>query len=169
MTRSPIWLGRLRDWTLLSIGCVGLLVAPVAGELDADLLAESHAVSRAQWLDLHLRLLGLELTYPAYRIHLALDEKQEQIVFDFWISSPLARHLDESGRSERGRVLSYHAAGIRDQLQQMLTQHFPVVAEKFAVETDLVGTFYAPAQDVQAPPVPWAKWQTDKLIWSKEP
>ena len=114
----------LRLWHVLCIGALCLAATPAPAVISADLLSQSRTVTGAQWLDLHLRLLGLELTYPAYRVHLVIDEQRQAIRFDFWISSPLARHLNEAGRRETQRVLSYHAGGIRDQLQELPDQYF---------------------------------------------
>jgi hypothetical protein len=158
----------VRLWFSLCIGVVCLFASPAKAVLNADLLNQSKTVTGAQWIGLHLRLLGLELTYPAYRVHLVIDEEREAIKFDFWISSPLSRHLYDAGRRETQRVLSYHAGGIRDQLQEMLDQHFPDVAGDFDAEVDLIGTFYSPAEQVQAPPVPWANWEKNELSWASE-
>ncbi len=138
-------------------------------ELRSETLSRPRTIIGSQWLDLHLRLLGLELTYPAYRVHIGLSEQKTQIVFDFWISAPLARHLEDAGRSETKRVLSYHAAGIRDQLRDMLDQHFADLAAQFDAETDLTGTFYTPASDVKAPPVELAQWAENEFSWPTGP
>ena len=137
-------------------------VDPATALLRPEVLSRPRTVTGARWLDLHLRLLGLELTYPAYRVHLGLDEAGEMIRFDFWISAPLARHLEDAGRSETKRVLTHHAAGIRDQLQE---KHFVDLAGDFDTETDLVGNFYVPSEDIQAPPRQIAGWEQNAFTW----
>lgn len=147
---------------LCSLACV-----PAGAELRADVLNRPRTVTGTQWLDLHLRLLGLELTYPAYRVRLGLDDEEDVIQFEFWISAPLARHLEDAGTTETKRVLSYHAGGIRDQVQQMLTKHFADLAGPFDGERDLVGVFYVPAEDVKAPPRILAEWAQNSFRWSE--
>ncbi|MBT3342965.1 MAG: hypothetical protein HN712_17950 [Gemmatimonadetes bacterium] len=156
---------RLLTYLLLWLGFASAFATPAAAVLRSDVLSRPRTVTGSRWLDLHLRLLGLELTYPAYRVHLGLDETGEMIRFDFWISAPLARHLEDAGRNETRRVLSHHAAGIRDQLQEMLEKHFVDLAGDFDSEVDLVGSFFAPGEDIQAPPRQIAGWEKNTFTW----
>ncbi len=153
---------------LASVSVVLATSMPAAAVLRSDILSRPRTITGAHWLDLHLRLLGQELTYPAYRIHLGLDEGGEKIRFDFWISSPLARHLQDAGAQETKRVLSHHASGIRDQLQEMLEKHFPDLAGDFDGRADLVGTFFVPAEQVKEPPRTLASWEDNSFVWPED-
>jgi len=42
-----------------------------------------------------------------------------------WISKPMAKHLQESGRPETERVLAYHAEGIRNRVEELLEAEIP--------------------------------------------
>ena len=94
----------------LLTGLVLLAAVPTVAELPAQDLALPRQVTEGSWLNLRLQVLGLSLSYPAYRIDLNLNENNV-IAFNFWISAPLALHLEEGGTGEMERVLAYHAAG----------------------------------------------------------
>ena len=131
--------------------------------LNADLNA-IRSVSEADWLQLKLELLGLRLSYPAYRIHLRLNE-DNVIFFNFWISVPLAEHLEESGRGETERVLSYHAEGISSQVSTLVRQDFPEMWPNFELRSDLSGVFLVPGEEFDELPEEIAVWQRDDLRW----
>ena len=137
---------------------------PSAGEiLNADLNA-IRAVSEGDWLQLKLELLGLRLSYPAYRIHLRLNENNV-ISFNFWISVPLAEHLEEAGRGESERVLDYHAAGISNQVSTLVREDFPEMWPNFELRSDLSGVFLVPGEDFDSLPEEIAVWQRSQLRW----
>ena len=131
--------------------------------LSADLNA-LRSVSEADWLELKLELLGLRLSYPAYRIHLRLNE-DNVISFNFWISVPLAEHLEESGRGETERVLSYHAEGISSQVSTLVREDFPEMWPNFELRSDLSGIFLVPGEEFDDLPEEIAVWQRDDLRW----
>ena len=131
--------------------------------LSADLNA-IRSVSEGDWLRLKLELLGLRLSYPAYRIHLRLDQ-DNVIAFNFWVSAPLAQHLEESGKGEAERVLTYHAEGISSQVMTLVREEFPELWPGFDRRTDLSGVFLVPGDEFDSLPEEIAVWQSDNLRW----
>ena len=106
---------RLWLWIVLA---GALVAAPAGAAIEAADLNLTRSVSQGDWLRLRLEMLGLNLSYPAYRIHLEL--KPEGVFFTFSASSGMAQHLEEAGRGEAERVLAYHARGIRQQVSQLI-------------------------------------------------
>lgn len=131
--------------------------------LSADLNA-IRSVAEGDWLRLKLELLGLRLSYPAYRIHLRLNE-DDVISFNFWISAPLAEHLEEAGKGESERVLTYHADGISSQVSSLMREEFPEMWPHFEVRSDLSGVFLVPGDEFDALPEEIAVWQRADLRW----
>ncbi len=133
--------------------------------INADLNA-IRSVSEADWLRLKLELLGLRLSYPAYRIQLRLNE-DNVISFNFWISAPLAEHLEEAGRGETERILAYHAEGIGSQVSTLVREDFPEMWPNFELRSDLSGVFLVPGDEFDSLPEEIAVWQRDELRWMR--
>ena len=151
-----------------SIGVVLTLSAVLSGPLNAEIhstdLTFTRSVTEGDWLRLKLAVLGLRLSYPAYRIDLTLND-DNVIAFNFWISAPLARHLENAGRGEMARMLSYHAGGIRDQVIVLIRDDFPQLWPAFDVREDFGGVFLAPGEDFDSLPRDVAYWREDRLYW----
>jgi hypothetical protein len=127
-------------------------------------LDQARQVSERDWLDLRLQVLGLKLTYPAYRVTLELTDSN-RVAFVVWISTPMAKHLQESGRAETERLLGYHADGIQSRVGELLQSGFPALWADYDVSLDFGGEFMVPGEDVDTPPQRWARWQSGELIW----
>ena len=147
-------------WVLLA----GVLGAGSArATIDSADLNLTRSVSQGDWLHLRLEVLGLNLSYPAYRIH--LEYKQDQgVVFTFSASSGMVQHLDEAGSSETEKVLAYHARGIRQQVSDMIQEQFPELWPRFNAADDFRGQFLAPGDDWEDPPRLLGEWRGERLI-----
>ena len=99
-------------------------VVPVQSDIYSQDLTITRSIAEKDWLNLKLELLGLRLSYPAYRIFINLNE-ENAVSFEFFLSSSLAQHLEDAGRGEAERVLSYHAEGILNQVIALLREDFP--------------------------------------------
>lgn len=153
---------------LVSALCLGTPSTPVLAELrDAD-LAQIRQVSERDWLQLRLQVLGLGLSYPAYRVSVTLTDSN-QVQFEFWMSTPMAQHLSEAGRKESERILAYHAEGIQRRVGRLLRDEFPVLWAEFDGQSDLMGDFLTPGDELEDPPQRWARWQEQDLVWSWRP
>jgi hypothetical protein len=140
-------------------------VGPSAAELGAADLGLARQVTQRSWLDMRLQLLGLGLSYPAYRVSVALTDSN-QIRFEFWLSTPMASHLSDAGRKETERILAYHAEGIEKQVGDLLRGDFSVLWPRYDPGRDLVGEFMTPAKELEEPPEHWARWGADGLEWN---
>lgn len=147
---------------------VAALTAATAahGELRDDELQVSRVVRERDWLALRLQVLGLQLTYPAYRVELALTDSNA-VRFVLWLGTPMAQHLKESGRDEAARVLGYHAEGIQSRVIQLMRSEFPGLWPRFDAATDFGGEFMVPGEALEAPPQRWARWRQDLLLWTE--
>jgi hypothetical protein len=154
---------RPHTWLLVAAALAAAL--PAAATIESADLKVSRSVSEGDWLRLRLEVLGLNLSYPAYRIHLEL--KPEGVVFAFSASSGMAEHLEEAGRGETERVLAYHARGIREQVNQLIQQEFPELWPRFSAEEDFRGSFLAPGEEWEDPPKALAEWRLDRLTLSR--
>lgn len=159
---------RIRRLTaVISLAVVGAVVLmPTRGstELRSEDLTIIRSVTERDWLNLKLELLGLRLSYPAYRVSLYLNQSNV-IAFDFFLSAPLAQHLEESGRGESERVLSYHAEGILNQVMTLLREEFPELWPGFDSRGDFSGIFLKPGEEFDALPEEVAVWRKDRLKW----
>lgn len=150
----------IRLWSrVLLIGSLGAL--PAWAELDRADLNLTRSVSQGDWLRLRLEVLGLKLSYPAYRIH--LDLKPEGVVFTFSASSGMAQHLEEAGLGEKEKVLAYHARGIRQQVSELIQEEFPELWPRFSAEEDFRGQFTAPGEEWEDPPRQLGEWRGERL------
>ncbi len=154
------------SWMPVLAAALGVLLAaqPVAAELVDAELDQPRTVTQREWLSLRLQVLGLRLSYPAYRVGLELADGN-QVRFVLWISSPMAEHLKESGRRETKRLLTYHAEGIRTRVKELLEADFPSLWKAYDEGADFVGEFMAPGDEVEAPPQRWARWRKGDLRW----
>ena len=150
--------------TLAVAGVVFLFPAKGPAELRSEDLTIIRSVTERDWLNLKLELLGLRLSYPAYRVSLYLNPSNV-IAFDFFLSAPLAQHLEDSGRGETERVLSYHAEGILNQVMTMLREEFPELWPGFDSRRDFSGVFLKPGEEFDALPQEVAFWRRDRLKW----
>ncbi len=141
-----------------------LFPSPGSTELRSEDLTIVRSVTERDWLNLKLELLGLRLSYPAYRVSLYLTPSNV-IAFDFFLSVPLAQHLEDSGRGETERVLSYHAEGILNQVMTMLREEFPELWPGFDSRRDFSGIFLKPGEEFDALPQEVAFWRNDRLKW----
>ncbi len=141
------------------------LVEPVEAKIESGDLDLQRPVLEGEWLSLKLGILGLRLSYPAYRINLELDHKNT-IVFTFLSSSGLSDHLVKVGPVEAEQMLKYHAEGIRHQVEQLVKNDFPNLWTGFNQENDLIGEFLVPAEDLDTGPRQLAYWKNDRLYWS---
>lgn len=143
---------------------VGAAPTPAGAELRDEDLALPRTVSERVWLQLRLQVLGLELTYPAYRVAVELGDSNA-VRFVLWISTPMAQHLQEAQREEATRVLSYHAEGIQRRVGELLQRDFPNLWPRYDGRRDFAGEFRVPAAKPDGPPQRWARWEADSLHW----
>ncbi|HJP30771.1 MAG TPA: hypothetical protein QGF95_09480 [Candidatus Latescibacteria bacterium] len=153
---------------LLVAGVLLAVGLPLAADLPAEDLALPRQVSEGSWLEMRLEVLGLALSYPAYRVSVSLTDSN-QVGFEFWISTPMAKHLSEAGRKETERVLAYHAEGIQKRVGDLLRSEFPVLWPRYDGRHDFVGEFLTPGAELDDPPERWALWREDALEWSWRP
>ena len=146
-------------WVLLA----GVLSAGSArAEIDLADLNLTRSVSQGDWLRLRLEVLGLNLSYPAYRIHLEYQQDQG-VIFTFSASSGMVQHCEEAGASEMEKVLVYHARGIRQQVSDLIQEQFPELWPRFNVVEDFQGQFLAPGDDWEDPPRLLGEWRGERL------
>ena len=140
---------------------------PLAGraELRPADLALPRQVTQRDWLKLKLEVLGQRLSFPAYRIRMTLDS-QERIAFALLASSGLAKQLtEETERSEAEQILSYHANGIRQQVEDLLRGEFPILWERYDARRDFHGEFLGPGPKWDDPPAVFCRWREGNLQW----
>jgi len=128
-------------------------------------LNSTRTVTEADWLRVKLSLLGLKLSYPAYRITLELTD-DGVIEFVFVASSGMAGHLtEEIGKSEAEEVISYHARGISEQIEELIRDEFPSLWSDFDARVDIRGRFLGPGADWDDPPREIGSWLEKKFSW----
>ena len=147
----------------------GLALFLLGGAAWAEIRWEDLEVQRAilerDWLQVKLEVLGLRLSYPAYRIQIGLDA-DNRIAFSFLASEGLAEYLTEkAGRAEAEKVLSYHAEGIRRQIERLLKEEFPSLWSGFDAETDFEGRFMGPGEKWDDPPRVIGLWKEGRFLW----
>ena len=151
-------------------GCLLMLAFILAShELEAairrEVLETTRPVKEKDWLKLNLTVLGLQLSYPAYRIHLELDD-QNYLVFQFLASSGLADHLTErSEREDAEQLMNYHARGIQDQVERLLKDEFPSLWSGYNARADFTGTFMGPGENWDEPPRSIGVWKEGQFHW----
>ncbi len=146
-----------------------VLLSPlgVRAELDWTTLNSTREVTEAEWLQLQLSVLGLKLSYPAYRIDLKLTE-DSAIEFTFVASSGMAKHLtEELDKSEADEVISYHAQGISDQVETLIRDEFPNLWSSFDPRQDFRGQFLGPGEKWNDPPREIGTWLENKFSWGR--
>ncbi len=158
-------LSRTAIYSLLALVLLSPLV--VRAELDWATLNSTREVTEAKWLQLQLSVLGLKLSYPAYRIDLKLTE-DSAIEFTFVASSGMAKHLtEELGKSEADDVISYHAQGISDQVEALIRDEFPDLWSDFDTNQDVRGQFLGPGEKWNDPPREIGTWLENKFSWGR--
>ena len=146
--------------TLFAWACMG------AAEIRHADLEVARSLSERDWLQLKLEVLGQRLTFPAYRIQLRLDPDR-RIAFEFLASSGLAEHLRKDGQSKDARaILTYHANGIRQQVEELLKAEFPTLWARFDAQHDFRGEFLGPGTAWDSPPTALGTWRDNKLEWT---
>ena len=146
---------RALSWILIAI----LLSSTGArAELNWGDLNSTRTVTEADWLRVNLSLMGLKLSYPAYRISLDLtDDGGSEFVFV--ASSGMAGHLtEEIGKSEAEEVIAYHARGISEQIEELIRDEFPSLWSDFDARVDIRGRFLGPGADWDDPPREIGSW-----------
>lgn len=146
-----------------------VLLSPLEGraELDWATLNSTHEVTEAEWLQLQLSVLGLKLSYPAYRIDLELTG-DSAIEFTFVASSGMAKHLtEELGKREAEEVISYHAQGISDQVETLIRDQFPDLWSGFDASEDVRGEFLGPGEEWDDPPRAIGTWLENEFSWGR--
>lgn len=154
------WIGVLA----VGLAVTALAPGPAAAGLTATDLGATRLVREADWLRLQLKVLAQELSYPAYRIQIALSD-EGGISFDFLASSGLAEHLSGADRAEAEKLVAYHAAGIGEQIERLLTQEFAGLAPRFRATDDLSGRFLAPGKGWDDPPRLLGTWAGNRFTW----
>ncbi len=156
-------------WSALLIGLLGaVMIQPKAATAElrwGDLNAE-RTVLTADWLRLQLDVLGLRLSYPAYRVSLEMGDEPD-ILFTFVASGGMAKHLTEdTSREQAEEVIAYHARGIRDQIEQLIEREFPALSATFDAKGDIRGLFMGPGEEWSDPPRLIGEWSDDAFSWS---
>ena len=160
-----MWTNRVRGMWVLLLAVILLPGGGTRGEIRSSDLNTIRSVVQGGWLRLKLEVMGLRLSYPAYRINLELSD-DNIIFFSFLASGGLANHLSEIGSAEAKQVLDYHAKGIREQVVELIRDEFSMVWASFDVEDDFEGKFLVPSEDWDAPPRELALWKKDRFYWT---
>jgi len=138
---------------------------PVQGEMRWVDLQGQRTVVEAEWLRLHLEVLALRLSYPAYRVSLEIDDVPS-VKFTFVASGGMAKHLTEDVEREAAEeIMSYHAQGIQDQVEKLIKKNFPTLWDRLDVRMDLHGRFMGPGGDWSDPPKLIGEWRQGIFIW----
>ncbi len=149
---------------------IGLGILTGSGVARAELrwgdLNTTRPVLEVDWLRLKLEVLALRLSYPAYRVEITLSD-EAQIQFNFVASGGMAKHLtEETGRGEAEEVITYHARGLRDQVEKLLKEDFPALWTSFDGKADLTGRFLGPGEEWSDPPHLIGTWLRDEFSWA---
>ena len=153
---------------VLLTGILLYFAVPGIAELRNDDLSSPRVITERSWLDLQLHVLGQGLSYPAYRVSVGLTDSN-RVRFEFWISTPMAQHLTETGRADSERILSYHAEGIQKRVGDLLHREFPDLWSVYDTGWDFEGEFMTPGAELDDPPERWASWRKNELEWSWRP
>lgn len=157
-----------RSWPAaawLAVLIAAAMPAPISADIRWDDLHATRLVTEGDWLGLRLEVLGQRLSFPAYRIHLRLDEDR-RIAFRFLASSGLADHLTEDlERLEAEEMFTYHAEGIRAQVEELIAADFPALWARYEPDHDLKGAFLGPGEAWDDPPVTIGLWRNGRFEW----
>ena len=158
----------LRQPTLFWVLVFTLFISTeVDAELNSGDLNTARIVTEADWLRLQLSVLGLKLSYPAYRVDLKLTE-DNMIEFSFIASGGMAKHLtEEIGKVEAEEVITYHARGLRDQVEELIRDEFPTLWAGFDARTDIRGRFIGPGKAWEDPPREIGTWLEGEFSWEQ--
>lgn len=143
---------------------LGVFADRVSSEILSADLHTTRSIMERDWLQMKLEVMGLRLSFPAYRIELELTE-DNVIFFTFLSSGGMAEHMSEAGRLETSNALTYHAEGIRDRVEELVQSDFQDIWPRFENRTDIQGRFLVPGKDWQEPPQELAVWRDDRLQW----
>lgn len=160
----------IRKWTFRGAFCCILVLgtgwpAAVRADIDWEGLDSTRVLTHADWLKLRLEVLGQRLSFPAYRVYVALDEDR-RIAFEFLASSGLADHLTETvDREQAEEIMTYHAEGIRNQVERLLEEDFPALWNRYEPDQDFIGVFRGPGSEWDDPPVTIGAWQENRFTW----
>ncbi len=157
-----------RRGTVLIALLMGSMVQPatVHAELRWGDLNAERTVITADWLRLKLDVLGLRLSYPAYRVSLEMGD-EPVILFTFVASGGMAKHLtEETSREQAEEAIAYHARGIRDQIEELIEREFPALSATFDAKRDIRGLFMGPGKEWSDPPRMIGEWRDDAYAWS---
>ena len=152
----------MRNEITLLVSLFVLSYNAVAAEIRSEDLNVTRSVMEGDWLRLRLEVLGLRLSYPAYRIDVKLTD-DNTVSFNFWVSAPLASHLQEAGTGETERVLRYHAEGIAEQVMALLQEEFPELWPRFDPAEDFRGSFWEPGEEFDSLPQELGDWRRGRL------
>lgn len=152
-------------WLGVSLVVLGGGVVEGNAEIRSMDLITIRSVLEEDWLRLKLEILGLKLSYPAYRIELNLNP-ENQVIFTFWASRGLNEHLTEVGRGEAESILSYHARGIGVKLSALISSEFPELWPNFNARDDFKGFFLVPGENWDDEPEELGRWGGDQLTWA---
>ena len=72
-----------------------------------------------------------------------------------------------SYEAEAEEVISYHARGIGDQIEELIRDEFPVLWSGFDGRTDIRGRFIGPGREWDDPPREIGTWLEAKFSWEK--
>jgi hypothetical protein len=160
----------LQRASVITVSCLLLVLGYGPGKAVAKFSAEelnaNRPVQEKEWLHLKLQVLGLRLSYPAYRVQLELD-KDNAIVFTFLASKGLADQLTaKNSRDEADKMVAYHAQGIRGQVEQLLQEEFPGLWSTYDARVDFKGSFLGPGKEWNSPPRTLGTWKDNQFTWS---
>ena len=154
----------MRTASALLASVLVLSYSAAVAEIRSEDLNVTRSVMEGDWLRLKLEVLGLRLSYPAYRIDIKLTD-DNVVSFNFWVSAPLASHLQEEGTGETERVLRYHAEGIAEQVMALLQEEFPELWPRFDPAEDFTGSFWKPGEEFDSLPQELGNWRRDRLYF----
>ncbi|MEE2659088.1 MAG: hypothetical protein VX733_11325 [Candidatus Latescibacterota bacterium] len=133
-------------------------------EIPASELNATRWVSQGAWLRTKLELMGVSLSYPAYRVVVGLDDRS-RVHFEFLVHAPIAEHLRESGRDETAKIFRYHAEGIQNRVADLLREEFADLWALYDDRQDFAGVFYVPGGEFDSAPRKIAEWTDKRIVW----
>ena len=153
---------------VLPLACfqIAILGGPAQSAISSDDLEFTRSIKEGEWLRVHLHLLALRLSYPAYRISLSLDE-ENVVAFTFLNSSGLADDMVKMGRADTEKMLKYHAEGIGFQVASLIENLFPRLWSSFDGDVDFKGEFLVPGENPEDGARKLGYWRRGKFHWSQ--
>ena len=74
---------------------------------------------------------------------------------------------EEIGKAEAEEVITYHARGLRDQVEELIRDEFPTLWAGFDARTDIRGRFIGPGKDWEDPPREIGTWLEGEFSWEQ--